>query len=485
MKTNNRILIIAVAAYSYLFYDQNAGINFLIFNILLILSFALRDRSLLSNKKWLVSAFFSLLTSLAIFVHSSALAIFANACSLLLLSAYSFNTASSVLFSLVFSFWSVITSFVYIFIDASKQSADKTTGQLKAYKALMAVVVPIFSLLFFVMYKSANPLFAENTRWITLDFISFPWILFTGVGFLIVYGLVHHKTIPFIASRESQWSSVNISTAEINDKKTNLEFTTGAVLFTILNLMLLVLNYGDIQSIWITHVLPKPIHLADFVHEGVAIIVLSIGMACALIMFLIRKNFTGSKGYGFLKTVIFAWIMQNLVMLLSTAMRNQMYIRSFDLTYLRIGVYVWLLIAAIGLALTFIKVYLERSNWYLIRSNVTAWLGVLCLASLFNWDNIITNYNLNSKPIREVDLGYLLSLSDSNIPQLVQIRKHKDFQFINQKMKKESITRSNGRNSTDFDSKLKAKITSYLNSYCSDWQSWDLRDKRITDCLME
>jgi hypothetical protein len=249
--------------------------------------------------------------------------------------------------------------------------------------------------------------------------------------------------------------------------------------------MLLVLNYGDIQSIWITHVLPKSIHLADFVHEGVAIIVLSIGMACALIMFLIRKNFTGSKGYGFLKTVIFAWIMQNLVMLLSTAMRNQMYIRSFDLTYLRIGVYVWLLIAAIGLALTFIKVYLERSNWYLIRSNVTAWLGVLCLASLFNWDNIITNYNLNSKPIREVDLGYLLSLSDSNIPQLVQIRKHKDFQFINQKMKKESITRSNGRNSTDFDSKLKAKITSYLNSYCSDWQSWDLRDKRITDCLME
>src|SRR5687768_10591308 len=110
MKTNDRIFIVAAASYSYLFYHQNAGINFLIFNLLLIMVFAFRNRELLVEKKWLFSSGLCITTGIAILINSSALAIFTNCLSLLLLSAYSSNRTTSTLFSIMFSCWSVLTS---------------------------------------------------------------------------------------------------------------------------------------------------------------------------------------------------------------------------------------------------------------------------------------------------------------------------------------------------------------------------------------
>src|SRR4051812_12841745 len=112
MKTNDRLLLAAVAAYSYLFYEQNAGINFLIFNILLVGIMAMRNQNLLRDKRWLFSSGLCVITSLAVFVNSSALAIITNVFSLLLFSAYSCSTKTSALFSMAFSGWSVVTSFV-------------------------------------------------------------------------------------------------------------------------------------------------------------------------------------------------------------------------------------------------------------------------------------------------------------------------------------------------------------------------------------
>lgn len=340
MKTNDRIFIAAAAGYSYLFYQQNAGINFLIFNLILITAFVYRDAGLLTNKKWLSATGLCLVTGLSIFIHSSALAIFANCISLLLLSAYSSNRITSVLFSLIFSGWSVFTSFIYILIDGSKRSLAKNgeTGNFRGYKATLVIVTLILSLVFFNLYQSANPLFAENTKWITFDFISFPWLLFTTMGVLISYGLLNHKTIPLIESWENGLSVTNKSASDAGDKKIIFEISAGTFLFMALNVMLLLLNIGDIQSIWITGKLPEGMKHPDFVHEGVAIIILSIIMACGLIMFLNRKDFNGSKGYGLLKTAIYFWIIQNLFMLFSTAIRNQIYINSYDLTHFRIGV---------------------------------------------------------------------------------------------------------------------------------------------------
>ena len=181
MKKNDYLLLAATGAYSGLFYQQNAGINFLLFNIVLLVVLILKNVNLLKNKKWIWSALMCLISAVAIFVHSSALSIIANVASLLLLSAVSFNVATSSLFSFAFSCYSVASCVVYIAIDSIKRLQPKTDapGNKKNHKAIATAGVLLLSILFFNMYKSSNPLFAENTKWINFDFISFNWICFS------------------------------------------------------------------------------------------------------------------------------------------------------------------------------------------------------------------------------------------------------------------------------------------------------------------
>jgi hypothetical protein len=486
MKTNDYLLLTATAGYSYLFFEQNAGINFLVFNVALILLFLIKNNQVIAQKKWLWAAAMALLSSSCVFMHSSALSIIANCFSLVLLSAFSFSTKTSSIFSFLFAIFTMASSFIFIIIDAVARSQTKPNGEAtpkKGYKFFAIGVVLILCILFFSLYKNANPLFAENTKWINFDFISFSWLFFTFGGFLLVYALLYHRTIPVIEAWENSLPLINNKELGDNTKRFETERFSGLALFVFLNLMLLVLNFGDITSIWFKASLPKGVSHSDFVHNGVGMIILSILIATSLLMFLFRKNYNSIKYSKTLKALIIIWVIQNLIMLFSTACRNQIYIESYNFTYRRIGVYVWLLLAAIGLVIVSIKIMREKSNWYLVKTNFAVWFSVLVLSSTINWDVLITRYNISNKPLKDVDFYYLFSLSDANIPELIKVTRHPDYRTINPNFKNYSSTQIDRYYSNDFDILLRNKIKHYTSNYTNDWQSFDLRDVRIINSL--
>jgi hypothetical protein len=488
MKTNDYHLITTTAAYSYLFFEQNAGINFLIFNVLLIISFLIKNKQLITQKKWLWAAGMLLISGIGIFVHSSDLSIIANCISLVLLSAFTFNTKTSAIFSFLFSVFSICTSFVFMIIDAvtrSQNRIDKEGNTRKGYKFIAISIVFILCILFFVMYKNANPLFAENTKWINLDFISFKWVTFTLGGFILVYAILYHKTIPVIENWENNLPLFNNKNDDNNTKRFETERFSGVTLFVFLNLMLLILNFGDITSIWFKSALPKGINHSDFVHNGVGMIILSILIATSLLMFLFRKDYNSIKNSKILKALILIWVIQNLVMLFSTVCRNEIYIESYNYTYRRIGVYVWLLLSAIGLIIVSIKIIKEKSNWYLVKSNFAVWFSVLVISSTVNWDILITKYNISNKPLKDVDFYYLFSLSDSNIPELIEVSKRRDFALINNNLKNYTNNYSDRYYTENYNTLLRNKITNYLHNHTNHWQSFDLRDARIINSLIK
>jgi hypothetical protein len=484
MKRNDYLLITATAAYSYLFYSQNAGINFLLFTLLIISLFLFRNKNLCRDKKWLWAAGMGVVSAVGIFIHSSALAIIANIVSLLILSGFTFNGRTSAIFSFLFSLLSVCASVIYVIVDAVNRShakPDVQTQSKKGYK-IWAVIVSVFiCMLFFLIYKNANPLFAENMKWLNLDFLTLPWIGFTLLGFFLVYALLYHKTIPIVETWENQLPQENLAAAEEQAPRYETERFGGILLFVILNLMLIILNAGDIGTIWLNRSLPAGINHSDFVHNGVGMIILSIVIATSLFMYLFRRKQAESKQLDILKLLVYAWIVQNLVMLFSTAWRNQMYIHSFNLTYKRVGVYVWLSLAAIGLIISFIKIMKEKSNWYLVKSNFFLWFSALAVSSLVNWDLLITRYNISNKPIYQVDFYYLFTLSDSNIPELIEITKRKEFVYLNGNLK--DYTGDYRYRSQYYMSLLRRKVENYLKDYNKDWRSFDLRDHRIISYL--
>ncbi|MES2134154.1 MAG: DUF4173 domain-containing protein [Bacteroidota bacterium] len=487
MKKNDYLLLIATGAYSFLFYRQNAGINFLLFTLILLLVLVLKNVKLLKSKQWLWAALLCVASAASVFVHSSALSIIGNILSLLLVSAFSFNVATSNIFSFLFSAYSIVSSLVYIVLDTIKRAQPKENENTKknGIKVLATFIVFLLSALFFSMYKSSNPLFAENTRWINFDFISAAWIFFTLGGFLMVYGFFYHRPIEQVEAWENGLSVTNKNAIEndSNRKRFETERYAGLLLFVVLNLMLVVLNMGDIQTLYFNGGLPKNVTHSDFVHSGVAIIILSIIIATSFIMYLCRNEFANVKSNKALMVCIYLWIFQNIIMLSSTAFRNRIYIHEFNFTYKRVGVYVWLLMAACGLCIMFFKIYKQKSNWYLIRTNVALWFSVLILSGCFNWDKLITRYNIQNKPLAGVDYYYLFYLSDANIPELMAVTKQPGFSEFNAKLKNYTGRVLTRYHTETYIQLLNAKIERYLSDYNSDWRSFDLRDKQILESI--
>lgn len=484
MKKSDYFLITATLAYSYLFYKQNAGVNFLLFNLFMISGFALRDKQLLKQPKWLWAAALTLISACGIFIHSSALAIIGNICGLLVVSGLSFNTKTSFLFNFIFSLLSETASLVYIIIDMVYRKVEPVADEKKKkrnYKIVAVLISLVLGLLFLAMYRNANPLFAENTKWINLDFLSAEWIGFTIAGFLLVYPMVYHKTVPQTEQWENNLPEMNALPKTENLSRYETERFGGILLFAILNLMLVILNIGDINTIWLNGALPKGITHSDFVHNGVGMIILSIVLATSLMMFLFRSNFDQIKNSKMLKWLVYVWVLQNLLMLFSTAWRNQIYIHAYNLTYKRMGVYIWLGLAAIGLLITIIKIWKEKSNWYLIKSNFALWISVLCISGILNWDLIITRYNIGNKDLHNIDFYYLFTLSDSNLPELLAVTKEKEFGNLNSHLK--DFTADYRNYHRDYLSLLNKKIEHFLSDYKSDWRSYDLRDQRIMNAL--
>src|SRR6476660_3192771 len=90
MKKNDWLLVCAVAAYSYLFYEQQAGINYLIFTLILLGLILIQTKTEIFKKAtWQITAAASVLSAINVVLVNSGLAVIANFVSLVLLAGYS------------------------------------------------------------------------------------------------------------------------------------------------------------------------------------------------------------------------------------------------------------------------------------------------------------------------------------------------------------------------------------------------------------
>ena len=493
MKKNDWALIISVLLYSILFYKQTAGINFLLFNTALLGLLLYRNKQLLKSKVWLSLAGSALISSFFIYVYGSSLAIISNIISLFILSALSMNVRTSFLTGLFLSICSVGSSFVRMFLDWIKRKADQISDNYSRplYVKVFLFIIPLLiAIVFFLFYQNANPLFYDFTKNINLDFISIGWIFFTYSGLLLLYGFFHNGILPFIIEKD-QNASLELS-PEIASRKnflselmrTDTENISGIVLFAMLNLLLLLVNILDLNYLWFDGNLPKGINHKAFVHDGIGTLITSIIVAIMILLFYFRGELNYYKNNKWLRALAFAWIVQNAFMIFSTAYRNNMYIQESGLSYKKIGVYVYLILTLIGLITTFIKVFKLKTNWYLFRVNAAVYFYILILSCMFNWDTIITNFNIKKHDVehKKLEKYLLLDLSFKNLPQLLalpdSLASKDDFEA------RDYYNSLRGTEYYNFKSGLSLKLYTFLNEYSGmEWPSSNSEKKRVYEEL--
>ncbi|MDN5200443.1 DUF4173 domain-containing protein [Fulvivirgaceae bacterium BMA10] len=469
MKKNDIIIICITILYSVLFFGESAGINFLFFNLVIIGTLRSLHPKVALSSTIVLAMVGSLLSSINIVWHNTHLSVVMNVISIVFLGGVFFNQQNSFFVAGINSFYSFFTSLI---INISKKlftsnnsQPNKSSASEKSYKNILIFLIPVsITILFISLYASANPAFAHLIQYIDLSFISWERIRFTLGGAFLVFSFFRQVQISSLTALDLNTSNFLLRSAATKRKIPNLislkhEYKTGWILLLMLNIVLLIFNGTDLFHLTVGK-LPEGVSYSSYVHQGVNTLIISIILAIAIILYYFRGSINFYKKNKLLKQLGNVWLMQNLVLVATIAIKNSLYISTFGLTQKRIGVYVYLILTVAGLITTFIKISRTKNNWFLIRINTIVFYIVFILGTFFHWNSIITRYNLQYGP--QPDIEYLISISDNNLYNLLTINQPDivltDRQNVLLQKKKTEFLR-------------KGKAQSFLSWNHNDWQT--------------
>jgi len=259
----------------------------------------------------------------------------------------------------------------------------------------------IFITLFLCIYSAASSHFDQFFSNIKLDFSFFQVFLLAVIGFYIGFIFWNFGVERFIYKQNRRLANdfpglIDLQKPTFSFLDVDSERLSGLISFSALNIILVIFiityNYEQFYQ-----VSASAESLSAETHERVNVVIMSIAMAILVIMFYFKGGFNFDKKARNLKTSAKTWIILNAVLLISASLKNSEYIVNYGLTYKRLGVYAFLLMALIGLIFTFIKIERKKTNAFLFNNMFWACYGLILVCSYVNWGGIITSNNIKRK----------------------------------------------------------------------------------------
>lgn len=232
----------------------------------------------------------------------------------------------------------------------------------------------------------------------------------------------------------------------------------------VFNLIFLVETVIDVVYLWGGAALPRGLTYADFAHRAAYPLVAAALLAAGFVLMLHRENGPATRS-RVIKVLVFVWLAQNALLVLSCLLRLKMYVGVYSLTYWRVAAIIWSGLVLVGLALIVLKMVRRRSNLWLMRANTIAAAVTLYACAFVNFEMLIANFNV--RHCREVDgqgapldLAYLYELGPAALPALQEARVHLD-----------------GESRADADM-IAAALYADLDEQTRDWRGWTFDRQR-------
>lgn len=188
----------------------------------------------------------------------------------------------------------------------------------------------------------------------------------------------------------------------------------------VFNALFAVQTVLDALYLWGGVALPDGMSYAEYAHRGAYPLIVTALLAAAFVIVALRPG-SETERSPLIRVLVYAWIAQNVWLVVSSMLRLDLYVAAYSLTYWRIAAFVWMLIVAIGLVLILTRIALRRSSQWLIGANLFSLALVLYVCAYPNFARIIAEYNV----IHSAEMGgggpaldgdYLRSLGAQAIP---------------------------------------------------------------------
>jgi hypothetical protein len=488
---------VALILFNLLFWGEKLGINLLLFSLTLLgLSILSSPFQLKTNEKKVAFGAY-LITGLMVVLHNTGISIFTHIISFFVILIFTKQKGINTVFEGLLGFLSTYVQLPIKLWNKLSKNSEKHPALAKAFKFLRLGGIPILVfILFFQIYRGANPKFESLTQKFTIllsDFFSsfsFGRLVFLLFGLSLIFiaiGKLYKQITPTLdANNTLVRKKKSINRFQRTFKKESLlktllnEYRVGILILATLNALLLIVNIIDLSWVYIGFEVPKEFNLKQFVHEGTYLLILSILLSIGIVLYFFRGSLNFYPKNIALLWLGRIWIIQNAFLCLSVFMRNFHYISYHGLASKRIGMVAFLAMTFFGLFSLIVKVNKKKSTYYLLRVNTWfIFLALVCL-SFFNWDRIIVSNNLAHHNPSEIDIDHYLDLDPTMTPLILS-----NLDTIEMQMSAHKSNEQVWVNILDinlFREKLMKKTKVYLlNQQGTTWASWNVQDKHLID----
>jgi hypothetical protein len=298
-------------------------------------------------------------------------------------------------------------------------------GWLQRDRILGWIVPLLLCAVFAALFASANPLIEQ---WLTALAPSRP-LSVQDFWRSVLWAALISVAWAFVAVRLRAAPPAEGIMAGIEIRKLELGgpvFGDAAVLrsLVLFNFLFAIQTLLDAMYLWGGVALPAGMTYATYAHRGAYPLIATALLAALFILVAMRPGGSGERSPA-IRMLVFVWIGQNVLLVVSSMLRLELYVAVYSLTLLRVAAFVWMLLVAVGLILIVARIALRRSNEWLVGANFAALALTLYVCSFVNFAGLVGEFNARnadgSNGSGAFDWTYALELGPQAIPALDRV----------------------------------------------------------------
>ncbi|MER8518473.1 DUF4173 domain-containing protein [Mesorhizobium sp. M0644] len=479
------VAVLLVALADFFFYGQPAGITLFLFGVAIAAaSMALHPLDVFNDGRfWFkpVALFMALLplvenvSALSVSIALAATAILALSLAGRLRRGLARIAGQLSLFLLATPFRLVLDFFRW-------RTAARRLGRRRVRLAAIAVwVMPLgLGAVFLALFGAANPVieywFSLIDLMALLDVVQLPRLGFWLFVLACVWAFLRPRLPRFLRRRRVSPASAPATPAT----RTTIEdivFGKAAILraLVVFNILFAVQSALDATYLWGGIALPDGLTYAAYAHRGAYPLIVTALLAAGFVLAALRPG-SATSGDPLIRRLVYAWVAQNILLVISSILRLDLYIGIYALTYWRVAAFVWMGLVAAGLVLIIARIAREKSNEWLLAANLLTLSATLYACSFINFAALIANYNVDhcfemTGQGTQLDVWYLRSLGPGALPALDR--------FVQHQSRTVSAEDASIRELAGWYAQDEARFRAGQES----WRGWSFRDWRLNRAL--
>ncbi len=242
-------------------------------------------------------------------------------------------------------------------VDARRLMGHGRAGGLRA--AAVPLAAPgMGGLSFALLFAAANPLIGA-----VLERMGIPSV---GrlVFWVVVAALVRPSFRPFVPRLAPPSGAGAVRAPE-------LPVATLVLSLLVFNAVFAVENALDLAFPWNGAALPAGVTLAAYAHPGAYPLIVTALLAGAFVLLALRPGSAAARSAA-VRALVVVWIVQNLLLVASSARRTLDYVEAYQMTVPRLSALAWMALVAVGLVLICRRLLAGRSARWLLDANALA-----------------------------------------------------------------------------------------------------------------